>query len=101
MAGLDEHVAPHRLGGEITHGGERPFDERRGDSEVQRSTEHGPRIEERARGRRVGIKVIDHPVDPHRLRHLAREAQVRRSVAAGVSIYDAVPDSYRRAIADA
>jgi len=72
-----------------------------GDTVLYRGLGVAVRIEDRARGRRVGIKVIDSPLDPYRLRQLAREAQLRRSVAAGVSVYDAVPDTYRTAVAEA
>jgi hypothetical protein len=40
IAGLDEHVATHRLRGEIAHGRERQIDKRRNDAEVERSPEH-------------------------------------------------------------
>lgn len=58
------------------------------------------RVEERARGNRIGIKLLDAPADPHRLRQLARESLLRNSVAAGTSVYDGVPESYRRAIGE-
>ena len=81
---VDEHVAAHGLGGEIAHGGERLIDERRSDAEIERSPEHGSRVEERARRRReqektcandVANAIGQAPRHARRVASIAREPQ--------------------------